>query len=52
MSPNLDPLHRGVMAMPAATGKRVARVKIGISKRAVDALEPGETSWIANSGHT
>ena len=47
MPPNLDPLHRGVMAMPTATGKRVARVKIGISKRAVDALEPGETAWIA-----
>ncbi|MCY4560215.1 MAG: integrase arm-type DNA-binding domain-containing protein, partial [Chloroflexi bacterium] len=33
--------------MVASTGKRVARVKVNISKRAVDALEPADTAWIA-----
>ena len=33
--------------MTDTTGKRVARVKIAIAKRTVDALEPTGKAWIA-----
>ena len=33
--------------MTDTTGKRVARVKIAIAKRTVDALEPTAKAWIA-----
>ncbi len=38
---------RHTPSMTDTTGKRVARVKIAIAKRTVDALEPTGQAWIA-----
>ena len=38
---------RHTPSMTDTTGKRVARVKIAIAKRTVDALEPTGKAWIA-----